>query len=64
MQPPAAITLLCLRVSLQAFQSLLIKFIGELPFHLFNLSSARVVPERAGHLLVGHGLAVPLATAP
>ena len=52
------------RVSSQASQCLLVELIRELPLHLLDLAGAGVVPQRPCHLLVGHGLAVPLASAP
>lgn len=45
-------------------QCLLIKPVGELPFHLVNFTGAGVVSQCSGHLLVGHGFAVSLSTTP
>lgn len=52
------------QASLKVPQRLLLEAVGELPLHLLDLTGTGVVPQGPGHLLVRHGLAVPLPPAP
>lgn len=49
---------------LQKYQCVLTELIGELLFHLENLSRSRIVPQSAGHLLVSHWSFVALSLTP
>lgn len=42
----------------------LTELVGELLLYLFDLPSFAIVPERSGHLLIGHCFAVALLKAP
>lgn len=49
---------------LQRHQGVLAELVGELLLHLEDLSGPGVVPQGAGHLLVGHGPLVALSLPP
>lgn len=45
-------------------QHVLAELVGQLLLHFFNLPIFSIVPQRPGHLLIGHSFAVSLLNAP